>query len=754
MEISLVIPVKNDHNSFIELFQSITKQLLSPKEVIIIDSSDSNKIKTYINNNINNIDIDVNYIKVFNKYPGEGRNEGIKNSKYEHIAFLDSKTIPKNNWLYDQAKNLKDNDYDCVFGKTRYIALNKFQKSINAATFGNIDHVTTPGTLIKKEILLENNFIEGVRTADDLEWRERLVNKKYKIGVPKENQLIYKSLPSNILHLLKRYFIYSFHTAQVNVDNKLKLIYFFLISIFLFLIIPRWNHYIPAWNINHPLYILNHTKFYLLMFLSMFLIIVSMKNLPNISKGILNFYTKLVIIILSIYFVYNWNFFVLNLIEKSSFYIPHITKIFITTVFLSSFLIRGIYYPLKRKLNIKYIFPFNWLKIGFYGFLIDIVKAPAYLYGAVLPSLFLKKNILHSFDANLVFYTKYANKSPSYRTRFHSYKHFFKKFMINVQTKELFDENFYNNRIFKSKINFYKLLYCYFYRTKDLLFRKKPFVAIVHVELLPYIPFIAEFILKIRRIPYIIDIDDAVYFRFKNKKKFLYFIDKIKFKYMMSNSFSILAGNNFHVNYLRQYNNNVHYFPTTIDFKKYNYLLHNKKHKIFTIVWIGTPSTTFYLSNIVKILNKIKSNYNINIKVIGADKKIIPNLKCEYIDWTEENEVEEISKCHLGIMPLNNSDWELGKCAYKILQYMALKLPVVASPVGVNKEIIIDNNNGMLANNDNEWYDKISQLLNDNNLINKISNNGYNTVFKQFNIENYKMPYLKVLKSLLRINTQ
>ena len=102
-------------------------------------------------------------------------------------------------------------------------------------------------------------------------------------------------------------------------------------------------------------------------------------------------------------------------------------------------------------------------------------------------------------------------------------------------------------------------------------------------------------------------------------------------------------------------------------------------------------------------------------------------------------------------MPLNNSDWELGKCAYKILQYMALKLPVVASPVGVNKEIIKDNNNGMLANNENEWYDQISLLLDDNKLMNKISNNGYETVLKNFNIENYKMQYLNILKSLLRI---
>ena len=81
-------------------------------------------------------------------------------------------------------------------------------------------------------------------------------------------------------------------------------------------------------------------------------------------------------------------------------------------------------------------------------------------------------------------------------------------------------------------------------------------------------------------------------------------------------------------------------------------------------------------------------------------------------------------------MPLLDTNWELGKCAYKILQYMSLKLPVIASPVGVNKEIIEDNYNGMLASNEIEWSHKIIKLLNDDDLRNKISNNGYETVKK------------------------
>ncbi len=746
MNISLIIPIKNDYDVYVNLCSAINLQTYQPKEIIFIDSSNDNEIENYL---IKKIKIsNINYIKKDKKFPGEARNIGIKEAKYDYVAFLDSKTIPDANWLFEQKEKLIKDKLDVVFGNTKYISKTKFQHDIKSATFGNISHITTPGTLIKKNILLENLFIEGVRTADDLEWRERLINKKTKIGTPDNNQLIYYSLPKNLLSVLNRYFVYSFHTAQVNVDNKLKFFYFIILTSLFFLIIPRWNFYLPGWDKNHPLFIQNHEKFYILLIISLFLIMIIVQNFSIFNKYRYNTILKSILVICCIYLVYNWNYYITNWIETSAFYIPHITKIFISLVFITSFIVRGIYYPLKRDINSNYLFPFNWLKIGFYGFLIDIVKAPAYLYGAIIPKFFLKKNIADHKSVNLVFYPKYGIKSPSFRTRFLSYKDYLIKNNVDVKTKQLFSDTFYNKRIFEKKINFLNIFLFYYKRLVDLIFRKKPFVALTHIELLPYVPYLAEIILLIRRIPYIVDIDDAVYLRFENNNKLLFLLDKIKFNFMLSNCSAILAGNQYHYNYLKKFNNKIYYIPTNIDFSKYNYRNYPKKHKTFTIVWIGTPSTTIYLQKIINVLNKIKQQNNINIKIIGADKKMIKNLDCYHIDWNENTEVSEISKCHLGIMPLLNTNWELGKCAYKILQYMSLKIPVIASPVGVNSQIITDTQNGMLAKDEEEWYSKILEIINDRDLSNKISNNGYETVKKQFNLENYKLSFFKIIKNI------
>lgn len=744
MKISLIIPLKDDYESFKEVLNASLKQTLLPNEIIIIDSSKTDKSYKYIYTKIKNNNI--KYFKVNNKYPGEARNIGISKSNYDLIAFLDSKTIPDKNWLEIQFNRLKKNQFDVVFGLTKYLYKNKFQQLIRAATFGNIGHITTPGSIVKKEILKNNNyFIEKVRTADDLEWRQRLISKKYNIGYSKNVTLFYNSLPNSIMEIVKRYFIYSFHTAKVNVDSKLKLLYFVILSLIIILFIPRWNQYFPNWNSNHPLFIHNQLKFIILSIIIFIFILVSIQNISFTKKNTLSTFFKIFFIILSTLVVYNWNFFIITSIERSTLYFPHITKIFILLILISSFLIRGIYYPIKRKVNINYIFPFNWINIGFYGMILDITKTPAYIYGALIPKFFLKKNTLLKIQ-NIVYYPKYGIKSPSYRIRLYSYKSYLEKQNFKVITKELFDEQFYNERIFHTKTNNFKIFYFYILRILDLLFRKKPYIAIIHIETLPFIPFLAELILMLRKIPYIIDIDDAVYYRFSNKNKILLMLDLLKFKLMAKNASGILAGNYFHYDFFTNFNKNVFYFPTLIDFNKYNDFEKYNKHKNFTIVWIGTPSTTHYLKKLIPVINNIKKIRNLDIKLIGADEKKIKNLKYIKIDWNENTEIKEISRCHIGIMPLTNTKWEKGKCAYKILQYMALKLPVIASPVGVNKEIIVDRENGMLANSEDEWYKKIINLIDDKNLSKKISINGYKMVKREFNLENYKEKLYDVLK--------
>jgi glycosyltransferase involved in cell wall biosynthesis len=455
---------------------------------------------------------------------------------------------------------------------------------------------------------------------------------------------------------------------------------------------------------------------------------------------------KICLIITSLIFIYNWNYLIAGWIEKSIFYFPHITKIYVVLLLLTSFLLRGIYYPLKRNIKKSYIFPFNWISIGFYGFTLDLVKAPGYLLGSIIPFALKKFKIKNNL--NIVFYSKYGIKSPSYRTRFLAYKNYLEDNNFKVETKTLFSESFYNDRIFKNKNNIFKLSYFYLLRIYDLLFRKKPFLAIVHIEILPFIPFLGEKILNLRKIPFIIDIDDAVYFRFAKYNNFFNKLYKKKFLYSVNCSKGLFAGNNFHQTFFSKFKDKVFYLPTVINCNEYDKFLNTKKHSNFTVVWIGTPSTTNYLVKIINVLNDLVYYHNVSIKIIGADKSKIKNLKCETLEWNQKTELIELSKCHVGIMPLDNTPWELGKCGYKILQYMSLKLAVVASAVGVNKEIIKNGYNGLFANDDTDWQNAILKLKNDSSLINEFGKNGYDTVKNKFNLDYFKKKYKNIIENI------
>lgn len=100
------------------------------------------------------------------------------------------------------------------------------------------------------------------------------------------------------------------------------------------------------------------------------------------------------------------------------------------------------------------------------------------------------------------------------------------------------------------------------------------------------------------------------------------------------------------------------------------------------------------------------------------------------------------------MMPLTNDSWSQGKCGFKILQYMGAGIPVIASPVGVNKNIITDGINGFLAKNNEEWKNKLSILIENENIRNNFSKLGYETVNDHFNIKNEEIKYLKEINLL------
>jgi len=134
------------------------------------------------------------------------------------------------------------------------------------------------------------------------------------------------------------------------------------------------------------------------------------------------------------------------------------------------------------------------------------------------------------------------------------------------------------------------------------------------------------------------------------------------------------------------------------------------------IVWIGSPSTVRYLQLLHNPLQDLAKLQPFVFRIIGGGAVAIPGVQVEVMPWAENTEVENITTCDVGVMPLVDSPWEQGKCGYKLIQYMACGLPVVASGVGVNPEIVQQGVNGFLANTSDEWVAALYKLLTDKSL--------------------------------------
>jgi glycosyltransferase involved in cell wall biosynthesis len=124
----------------------------------------------------------------------------------------------------------------------------------------------------------------------------------------------------------------------------------------------------------------------------------------------------------------------------------------------------------------------------------------------------------------------------------------------------------------------------------------------------------------------------------------------------------------------------------------------------------------------------------------------LPGVDVECVDWTEDSEVTSIAECDVGIMPLNDTPWERGKCGYKLIQYMACGLPVVASPVGVNREIVRDDENGYLAKEPSDWVSRLGRLLANPQLRLTMGRSGRHRVESEYCVQHMAPRYVALLR--------
>jgi len=249
----------------------------------------------------------------------------------------------------------------------------------------------------------------------------------------------------------------------------------------------------------------------------------------------------------------------------------------------------------------------------------------------------------------------------------------------------------------------------------------------------------------------VFDFDDAIWHLdvSASNQRFSFLKNPDKTGFIISLCDLVFAGNQYLADYAKKFNQQVVIIPTTIDTNEYA-PIPNKDYGTITIGWSGSITTIKHFEFAIPVLRKLKAKYGdkLHFKVIGDASYRNEELGITGIGWRRDDEVKELSSFDIGIMPLPDDEWANGKCGLKGLQYMALEVPTLMSPVGVNKEIIKDGVNGFLATETDEWVEKISRLIENVDLRSSMGKAARQTVVDHYSVESQKNRYLQYFTQL------
>ena len=251
-------------------------------------------------------------------------------------------------------------------------------------------------------------------------------------------------------------------------------------------------------------------------------------------------------------------------------------------------------------------------------------------------------------------------------------------------------------------------------------------------------------------IPIIFDFDDAIWMYVKSQTGISPFLKRLlkptkKFDEIMQLSAHIVAGNDYLAQHAKVLNKRVSVIPTVVDTDYYKSTTTKQNKDEVVIGWIGSGSTSVYLKlldNIWKQLSK-----HCRLKVIGGVYNP-DGIQTTNMRWSLDTELVEMAEFDIGIMPLPDDEWAKGKCGLKVLQYMAMEIPCVASPVGVNTEIIQDGVNGFLAKDEKEWVEKLTLLIENPELRERLGKAGRKTVEEKYSVKVWAPKYVEILRKV------
>jgi glycosyltransferase involved in cell wall biosynthesis len=310
---------------------------------------------------------------------------------------------------------------------------------------------------------------------------------------------------------------------------------------------------------------------------------------------------------------------------------------------------------------------------------------------------------------------RYERLGASSRMRFLQYLPWLARGGLEVTVSGLFSDA-YVRALQRSRRDRRAIVRSYARRLSRLLGARGFDLLWIEKESLPWLPGLVERALLPGGVPYVLDYDDAVFHRYdQHPRGAIRWAFGEKHPALMRGAALVVAGNEYLAEFAaRAGATDIAVLPTAVDLDRYRLDRGERPAEDGAprVGWIGQRATAGFLRPLAPLFGRLAAAGRARFVAIGIDPGAL-GLPMEGVPWSEDTEARSLRTLDVGIMPLADGPFERGKCGYKLVQYMASGLPVVASPVGVNRRLVEHGVNGLLADGPREWEVAIETLLAD-----------------------------------------
>lgn len=334
------------------------------------------------------------------------------------------------------------------------------------------------------------------------------------------------------------------------------------------------------------------------------------------------------------------------------------------------------------------------------------------------------------------------DRAPSQRFRFEQYLPRLRDDGVDVSLRPLLDRETYRRFHRSGGIpgKTLALLRGLVHRIRDVTRASEHDVVLLHREAYPAGGAFLERRLARRGTPLVFDFDDAIFRRdVSPANRWAGFLKRPgKTREIVRLADVVLAGNRYLARFAEDEGaGDVRVLPTVIDTDEYRCpeATADGAATHVTVGWTGSLTTIAHFRRLEGVLRRLQGETGVGVRVVGDPTYRPEGFDADVLPWRPGTEVADLCPIDIGVMPLPDEEWARGKCGLKLLQYMALGRPAVASPVGVNTEIVRHGENGLLADGEEEWYRALRRLAGDPGLRRRLGREARRTVVERYSVD-------------------